>query len=729
MEKLSCTEDVRLGYRSKRFLGIRTASSLSSPIMRSRNFDPGGNRRPDAESDFADVFGGPPRLAAAKEVSSPKPVERYGNLREKPVFGEESTRRRVSRDFFDDIYGGECLSTARRQPEKRVAFYSMPGSRMLSPTCASPPKTVPLSPVPSLPSRRGHFSDLGKGADNQTSVTPTCGSPNICKLSSSEGVPPSPILSVSSPKIQPHGHAHSNRFSVHSVQGQQNPIIDVRSSYQRSRLSHQYSFMDNELPKLTGSSGRKSEGDIRAKVSQAGHTSKSLQNSNQFHFSIHKWAGKGAALFMPLRRWDGSGQQNTRESKTSGHKPVFEEVAARDVGKAFVASASDHGRLGVAVTPSHDPDPNRKEYQQQNEKILSDGDHRNASEHNLPESFENIGPNLKEASEFQAKNIPSLLKDDLEGSGMDKISVQHAGMGQYETKSRSIYDGQNIKQAATGYTNDKAEATTSLVDTVEANPEGRLHGNRVKSKVKEFIKIFSQEASQRSTARTDSRAEKSGGKGKQPSNVEVKPNASHMDTKLEKNVNGSGDTASSHTLLKIHHILEQEEDSDFDLPFVQPDIHSSSSIRDEFTAQETSEVANDLKGRSPGDNLPVPGNCFVEPTFNDQKHEILIAGPQEEIQCLDAKIRNWADGKEGNIRSLLSTLQYILWSGSGWKPVALVDIIEGTAVKRTYQKALLCLHPDKLQQKDATVHQKYIAEKVFDIVQEAWTHFNDVSSL
>lgn len=134
---------------------------------------------------------------------------------------------------------------------------------------------------------------------------------------------------------------------------------------------------------------------------------------------------------------------------------------------------------------------------------------------------------------------------------MDKISVQHAGMGQYETKSRSIYDGQNIKQAATGYTNDKAEATTSLVDTVEANPEGRLHGNRVKSKVKEFIKIFSQEASQRSTARADSRAEKSGGKGKQPSNVEVKPNASHMDTKLEKNVNGSGDTASSHTLLKV----------------------------------------------------------------------------------------------------------------------------------------------------------------------------------
>lgn len=59
----------------------------------------------------------------------------------------------------------------------------------------------------------------------------------------------------------------------------------------------------------------------------------------------------------------------------------------------------------------------------------------------------------------------------------------------------------------------------------------------------------------------------------------------------------------------------------------------------------------------------------------------------------------------------------ILWPASGWKPVPLVDIIEGNAVKRSYQKALLCLHPDKLQQKGATCQQTYIAEKVFDILQ------------
>lgn len=47
----------------------------------------------------------------------------------------------------------------------------------------------------------------------------------------------------------------------------------------------------------------------------------------------------------------------------------------------------------------------------------------------------------------------------------------------------------------------------------------------------------------------------------------------------------------------------------------------------------------------------------------------------------------------------------------------LVDLIEANSVKKAYQKALLRLHPDKLQQKGAAFHQKYIAEKVFDILQ------------
>ncbi|QCE15735.1 cyclin G-associated kinase [Vigna unguiculata] len=90
----------------------------------------------------------------------------------------------------------------------------------------------------------------------------------------------------------------------------------------------------------------------------------------------------------------------------------------------------------------------------------------------------------------------------------------------------------------------------------------------------------------------------------------------------------------------------------------------------------------------------------------------------------DVQIKRWSAGKEGNMRALLSTLQYVLWPECGWQPVSLTDMITSAAVKKVYRKATLCIHPDKVQQKGATLEQKYIAEKVFDILKESWTKFN-----
>lgn len=90
----------------------------------------------------------------------------------------------------------------------------------------------------------------------------------------------------------------------------------------------------------------------------------------------------------------------------------------------------------------------------------------------------------------------------------------------------------------------------------------------------------------------------------------------------------------------------------------------------------------------------------------------------------DIEIKRWAAGKEGNLRALLSTLQYVLWPECGWQPVSLTDLINGASVKKVYRKATLCIHPDKVQQKGATLQQKYIAEKVFDLLKEAWNKFN-----
>lgn len=93
-------------------------------------------------------------------------------------------------------------------------------------------------------------------------------------------------------------------------------------------------------------------------------------------------------------------------------------------------------------------------------------------------------------------------------------------------------------------------------------------------------------------------------------------------------------------------------------------------------------------------------------------------------ETLDTEVRRWSSGKEGNLRALLSTLQYILGPDSGWQPIPLTDVITSAAAKKAYRKATLCVHPDKLQQRGANIQHKYICEKVFDLLKDAWSKFN-----
>lgn len=63
------------------------------------------------------------------------------------------------------------------------------------------------------------------------------------------------------------------------------------------------------------------------------------------------------------------------------------------------------------------------------------------------------------------------------------------------------------------------------------------------------------------------------------------------------------------------------------------------------------------------------------------------------------------------------SLIQILWPNSGWYAISLTNLVENSQVKRAYQKARLCLHPDKLQQRGATMKQKCVAEKAFSVLQ------------
>ncbi|XP_024977414.1 auxilin-like protein 1 isoform X1 [Cynara cardunculus var. scolymus] len=111
-----------------------------------------------------------------------------------------------------------------------------------------------------------------------------------------------------------------------------------------------------------------------------------------------------------------------------------------------------------------------------------------------------------------------------------------------------------------------------------------------------------------------------------------------------------------------------------------------------------------------------------------EKRDLLAQKEQAErnrlAENLNANIKRWSSGKEGNLRALLSTLQYILGPDSGWQAVSLTEIVSSSAVKKAYRKATLCVHPDKLQQRGASVQHKYICEKVFDLLKEAWNRFN-----
>lgn len=69
----------------------------------------------------------------------------------------------------------------------------------------------------------------------------------------------------------------------------------------------------------------------------------------------------------------------------------------------------------------------------------------------------------------------------------------------------------------------------------------------------------------------------------------------------------------------------------------------------------------------------------------------------------------------------------VLWPECGWQPVSLTDMITAASVKKVYRKATLCIHPDKVQQKGANLQQKYIAEKVFDLLKVISTNQSIIS--
>uniref|UniRef100_A0A2I3H3S9 Cyclin G associated kinase n=1 Tax=Nomascus leucogenys TaxID=61853 RepID=A0A2I3H3S9_NOMLE len=89
------------------------------------------------------------------------------------------------------------------------------------------------------------------------------------------------------------------------------------------------------------------------------------------------------------------------------------------------------------------------------------------------------------------------------------------------------------------------------------------------------------------------------------------------------------------------------------------------------------------------------------------------------------QLLDWIEGKERNIRALLSTLHTVLWDGeSRWTPVGMADLVAPEQVKKHYRRAVLAVHPDKAAGQPYEQHAKMI----FMELNDAWSEFENQGS-
>jgi hypothetical protein len=87
------------------------------------------------------------------------------------------------------------------------------------------------------------------------------------------------------------------------------------------------------------------------------------------------------------------------------------------------------------------------------------------------------------------------------------------------------------------------------------------------------------------------------------------------------------------------------------------------------------------------------------------------------LKALSLNLTSTTGIRHQSNHAFFSSSGQILGSDSGWQAVPLTDLITAAGVKKAYRKATLCVHPDKVQQRGATIRQKYICEKVFDLLK------------
>ncbi|XP_068399726.1 cyclin-G-associated kinase isoform X2 [Eschrichtius robustus] len=114
----------------------------------------------------------------------------------------------------------------------------------------------------------------------------------------------------------------------------------------------------------------------------------------------------------------------------------------------------------------------------------------------------------------------------------------------------------------------------------------------------------------------------------------------------------------------------------------------------------------------------------------DRKGPRTIAEMRRQDQARDSdplklKLLDWTEGKERNIRALLSTLHTALWDDERrWTPVGMADLVTPAQVKKHYRRAVLVVHPDKAR---GQPYEQY-ARMIFMELNDAWAEFESQGS-
>ncbi|XP_076127024.1 cyclin-G-associated kinase isoform X1 [Alosa pseudoharengus] len=96
-----------------------------------------------------------------------------------------------------------------------------------------------------------------------------------------------------------------------------------------------------------------------------------------------------------------------------------------------------------------------------------------------------------------------------------------------------------------------------------------------------------------------------------------------------------------------------------------------------------------------------------------------------DMDPLKLQILDWIEGKERNIRALISTLHTVLWEGeTKWRPMGMADLVTPDQVKKAYRKAVLVVHPDKAT---GQPYEEY-AKMIFMELNDAWSEFENQGS-